>query len=388
VDSVLPNNKKAFISSVNEGQCTALHIAARSGITDVVKYLCSLPITDDELKLKRDADGCTALHYAENREIAKLLVESVLPDNKSAFILSVDEKQFTALHLAAILTKTQVVEYLCSFSELSVPLVFGQDHFKNTAMHFATNKKIASYMLGTLQTAQIDELLSLINHEGNNPILSLVKFGQHESLAELLQYIDNKKGLDIATYLGQHNYAGQNILHLAALSLSLDSIYDVLQDYVGYLTLKKMMYADKHGNSPIHYVAAKYNTRIFADFMLHLPLPKRQKITDSPNSKLVDCRNIIHQKKFSELFYIKKVLADDKHSSVAAKFEVHGLFRNDCRQQLTHPEKFYKYDETILKVLNYSLNKYSLLDSAYTISHSLSLVVLSQQNSKQEETVS
>jgi len=316
------------------------------------------------------------------------LVEAVLPKNQKAVILSVDKDQQTALHIAAMKKKALVVECLCSFAQLSVSLIFRQDYFNDTAMHYATNKTIVSCMLSELKSAQIDELLSLTNDMGYTSILSLVELGQHESLAELLQHIENETDLDIITYLKQHNYADQNILHLAALSLSLDSIYNVLQDYVGCLKLEEMMYADKYGNTPIHYVAAKYDTKVFADFMLHLPLPKRQKITDLPNSQLVDCRNIIHQKTFSESFYITKVLADDEHSSLATKFEFHGWIRKDYNTQLAHPENFYIYDETILKVLKYCLNEYSLLDSAYRISRSLSLAAGCQQKSGKEGTVS
>jgi len=384
VESVLSEKKEALLLLVDDNQRTALHAAVNNGRTDVVEYLCSLSVADDELVLKKDAVGWTALHYAKKREIAKLLVESVHPNNKTTFVLSVDESQFTALHLAVILENTQAAGYLCSLSELSVSLIFGQDCFNHTAMHYATNKEIVSCLLSSLQDAQIEELLSITNNEGNTPILSLVRFGQHESLAELLQHIENETDLDVITYLEQRNYDGQNILHLAALSLSLDSIYDVLQDYVGCLNFE-MMYPDKYGNTPLHYVAAKCNTRFFADLMLHLPSPMRQEVANLSNSKLVDCRVIIQQKISSYLFYIKRIL--DEHNSLATKFEVYEFFRKNCWQQLTQPENFYKYDETILKVLKYCLNEYSLPDPAYT-SHSLFLKTVCQQNSGQEDKVS
>jgi len=388
VESVEVCKQKEFILSVDDNKCTPLHVAAHEGKTDVVEYLCSLSTTDNELILKQDVNGRIALHHAGNSKIAKLLVEAVLPGDRNSFILSVDDGQLTALHVAVMLEKTQVVEYLCSFSELYVPLMFGQDFFSNTAMHYATNKKIVSCMLSGLKSAQIDELLSVINNVGNTIILSLAEFGQHESLAELFQHIENKADLKLRTYLEQHNYTGQNIFHLAARSLFLDSCYAVLKDYVGCLKLENMMFPDMCGNTPIHYVAAKYDTRIFADFMLQLSLPTRQEIINSSNSKLIDCRMIIRQKKFSESFYIKKVLADDEHSSLATKFAFFGLIRKDGKQQLAHPENVYKYDESILKVLKYCLNEYSLLDSAYTTSHSLSLAAVCQQKSRQENTVS
>jgi len=112
VESVELCKRKEFILSVDENQCTALHRAAEKEKTDVVEYLCSLSIAD-ELILEKDADGWTALHYTKNREIAKLLVDSVLPENQNAFTLCADEDHCTALHIAAGISKTDIVEYFC-----------------------------------------------------------------------------------------------------------------------------------------------------------------------------------------------------------------------------------------------------------------------------------
>jgi len=241
VESVLPEHQRAFILPVDESKGTALHEAAACGRTDVVEYLCNWSLVDDQLILEKYADGWTALHFAKNKEIAKLLVESVLPENQTNLILSGTGDQSTALHIAAIFERTQVVEYLCGFTELSVPLIFGQDSCNRTALHVATNKTIVSCLLSRLQVEEIGKLLSLLDYEGNTPILSLARFGQYESLAELFQHIENKTDLNMKTYLEQHNYAGQNILHLAALAFPLNNTYDVLQDYVGYLNFEKLM---------------------------------------------------------------------------------------------------------------------------------------------------
>jgi len=462
VESVLPENKKTFILSVDETQFTALHRAAVVGRTDVVEYLCTLSSTDDELILKKDANGWTALHCAKNKEVAKLLVESVLgknqtgflltvdrnkytalhsaaaisrtdvveylctwsctngkqihmeknifgrtalhyaknreiakwlwesdlPENQESFLLSVDENLCTALHTATMFEQTQVVEYLCSCSESSAKLVFVPDIINSTAIHYAANKEMVSSMLGCLQNEEIVELLSDPNDKGNTPLMSLAEIGQHKSLAELLEQAVNLAQWDEwKAYFKQRNYENQNILHLAARSFSLDNIYDVLSECLSNLNFEELMYPDVHGNTPIQYVAAKYNTKIFADFMLRLPLPMRQKIADFSNSKLANCRNIINQKAFSELNYIKNILADENHKSLVSKYE-HTSFLMRGWKQITHPEKFYKYDETIFKVLKYCLNEYSLLDSAYTISYSLSLAAVCQQKSEQRNRVS
>ncbi|KAF6028768.1 hypothetical protein EB796_012921 [Bugula neritina] len=246
---------------------------------------------------------------------------------------------------------------------------------------------MVSSMLGCLQNEEIVELLSDPNDKGNTPLMSLAEIGQHKSLAELLEQAVNLAQWDEwKAYFKQRNYENQNILHLAARSFSLDNIYDVLSKCLSNLNFEELMYPDVHGNTPIQYVAAKYNTKIFADFMLRLPLPMRQKIADFSNSKLANCRNIINQKAFSELNYIKKILADENHKSLVSKYE-HTSFLMRGWEQITHPEKFYKYDETIFKVLKYCLNEYSLLDSAYTISYSLSLAAVCQQKSEQRNRV-
>jgi len=391
VQLVSSANRKGFILSTDKKQRTALHIAAKSGRTDVVEYFCSLLRKNDKhiLHEMKDIFGRTALHFAENREIAKLLVESVLPKNKKSFVLSVTyESHFTALHRAAIFGKTQVVEYLCSLSEFSVPLILAEDCFNSTAMHYATNKEIVISMLNGLQPEKIVKLSSVVNNEGNTIIMSLAKYGQHESLAALLEHIaDVKESDDWKAFFKQRNRNYQNIFHLAALSFSLDGIHNVLDTHLSHLNFNEIMYPDVYGNTPIHYVAAKYNITVFADFMLRVSLPMRQEITNFSNSKLVDIKIIIQQKTFSELFYIKNILADDKHESLESKYK-HQIFLMRGCEQIKHPERFYKYDDKFLKVLNYCLNEYPLRDFACTTSHSFSLSAACQQNPEPKSRVS
>jgi len=392
VKSVLPENVDTFVLSVATTQnITALHVAAGSGDTDVVEYLCNLPLANDELLLMKNFIGWTALHFAQNGKIAKLLVEKVLLENQRNFILCASKGEFTALHIAAMYRKTQVVEYLCSlpkpFAELSVELIFRQDFLKSTAMHYATNKEIVSCMLKNLQSDEIDKLLRCANNEGNTPILLFVRFGLYESLEEVLKDIDGNKDLDMKTYLKHRNSAGQNIFHLAALSLPLDSVYNVLQNYVWLLEIKEMMYPDVYGNTPIHYVAARYASKILADLMLHLPLPMRQELVNLPNSQLIDCRKIIYQSAFSESFYMKKVLADNNYESLVSVSKYFSLYTLDC-EKYSDLEKFYKYDEKTAKVLKYCLNEYSLRDFAYTTSQNLSLATVFKQNIQPKYSVS
>ncbi|KAF6032697.1 hypothetical protein EB796_009038 [Bugula neritina] len=148
--------------------------------------------------------------------------------------------------------------------------------------------------------------------------------------------------------------------------------------------MKSMMSSDIYNNTPIHYVAAKYDTAVFTDFMLHLPLSKRQRIADSPNMQLTNCRMIIYQKAFKEPFYIHDVLCDEATNTLVSKFaDVHLLFNEDWEQKFQQTDDIYMYDENMLKVLKYSLNEYSLLDAAYITSHTLFSLAVDRQKSRQ-----
>jgi len=375
VSTVPPNKTRDFVFAVTANQNTALHAATDNARTDVIEYLCSLYPEDDELILKQDNDGHTALHYAKTQYVAKLLTESVKPEKQDKFVLSVGEKKLTALHTAAFYGNADVVEYLCDMPQLASKLIHAKTADGSTALHIAKNDAVAKHIL---ESSYLDlfEILASEDILGNSPFLSLVLYGRHEALKELLRYIeeDYDSALNIMImHMQKYNKYNRNILHLAALSPSLDELYGVLQDYLFYADVKNMLYPDIFGNTPIHYVAAKYDTKIFANFMLHLPLSRRKYITGSANMQLINCEQIIYRRSFQEQFYISKVLCSTTNQTIASLFGhiIETFYSEEFQNQLKHPETLYRYDETILKVMKYSLNEYSLLDSAYTTSHTL-----------------
>jgi len=133
-----------------------------------------------------------------------------------------------------------------------------------------------------------------------------------------------------------------------------------------------MMASDVYGNTPVHYAAAKYHTRVFADFMLHLPLSARRLTANATNIQLTNCRILVAKELFEETYYIQKVLCANNTPSLASMFpKLQFYFSSRVRnfeQKLANPDKYFSYDEKMFKVLKYSLNEYSLLDTAYRLS--------------------
>jgi len=372
VKAVAPEKRKEFLSFVDDHQSTVLHLAASSGAADIIKYLCGLcQLANDELVLSKDCYGNTALHYAVNREIGETLVKSVTPERKRELILSVDENQFTVLHNAAIRGRTDIVEYLCDIPQISAELILVKAINGYTALHYAKNGAIAKAIIN-VSNIDLMQVLSVKTSGGDTPILTLARFGRYNALKEVFQQLEQLDSDVLMSYLLECNDNNQNILHLIALSPTLEDLSLLLKDFFCSSDIIDMMYPDIYGNTPIHYVAAKYATKTFADFMLNLPLAIRKSIADASNVQLTDCRRIIYKKSFNELFYVQKVLCDESNKQLTFKFNnVKALFAEDLEQQLAAPENAFKYDEDILRVLKYSLNEYSLLDSAYKTSNFL-----------------
>lgn len=183
VESVDANSQKNLVFSVNENDCTALHVAAAYGKADIVEYLCSLYPRDDKLVQMKASNGWKALHFASRKGIAKVLVESVRPNRQKEYLLSTDNNGFTALHVSAAEGKTGIVEYLCELFSNNDDLIYSQDKNGLTALHIAYNKKVVEILLTSqLHGQTVKKLITCEDQEGNTPILSLIRFGKFNAL--------------------------------------------------------------------------------------------------------------------------------------------------------------------------------------------------------------
>jgi len=130
---------------------TALHaVTVANQTSDLVEYLCGKSVAGDEMLLQKDRNGKTVLHYAANKKIARLLIDSVSPERKAEFVFSMDADQNTVLHNAALYNRTDVVMFLCSLPLLNNEFVFLANKFGRTALHYTQNKESAKAIVDSV----------------------------------------------------------------------------------------------------------------------------------------------------------------------------------------------------------------------------------------------
>jgi len=228
-------------------------------------------------------------------------------------------------------------------------------------LHFVYDPQMVKSIVFHLHPEKLPLLLMSEDNTGNTPILLLAFSGNFNALKVLLDHIDDQCDLEtMSLCLQKQNKLKQNILHLAALSPCLDQLHHVLIEYLYSVDISNMMYPDVNGNTPLHYVAAKYSTKTFADFMLHLPLTLRKYVADCPNQQKTTCHSIIARPRFDTRYYVDKVLGGDtaslaETSNATSSF---GIFATTLKH-LVCPVP-YAYNEDIFKVLQHTLNQYLL----------------------------
>jgi len=109
LESVTKAQQATILLASNKFQCTALHEAASSGKNDVVEYLCAVYPTSDELILKNDSSGRTALYYIDDGNTAEMVFKSATEDGRAKLLSAVDRDGQTLLHRAAKLGKKKTI---------------------------------------------------------------------------------------------------------------------------------------------------------------------------------------------------------------------------------------------------------------------------------------
>jgi len=348
--SLTKEQQRHLLGSINNSQQTVLHKAVIAGRTDVVNYLCALCSNIDEIILMKDKYGRTALHYASNETIPKLLLASVNPDNRRQFILAVDANWCTALHLATKSSdNTELVKYLCSISGAGYELMFAKNCNGATALHLAHSSIVTEAILKNLTSETLSFLLENEDNNGNTPILSLTVLGKVDALKRLLEHIDQWLGYAVLSFcLQKCNKKRQNLFHLAALSPRLDRLYDVLEHYLHNVDVPSMMHPDVYRNTPIHYITARHKPRMFADFMLRLSLPMRQRVVTYANNSQTTCHAIV-----ARSFLVEKILEDNANNLPVIDFAIPLLKPATILQSRNIEDTF--------KVMNHAMNQYCLL---------------------------
>lgn len=163
IEAAGKNLSKQVICYLDEKNLSPLHTAAWHGFEDVVTYLLSFEIPEEELlfleecieqelseeQIYHEPKGNTALHYAANQKVAEILVNAVSEENREDFIWISNRADLTALHVACWKGKPDLVKYYLSLVEFGKEFnmlyneLIATGLFNGTLLHFARTREVA-----------------------------------------------------------------------------------------------------------------------------------------------------------------------------------------------------------------------------------------------------
>jgi len=370
---------------------------------DVIKYFIEM-FDSEKQKLIRMAakDGSTTLHGAEDVETARILVEAVAPEDRIPFIFQENTEGQTAFHSAAEFDKEEVLIYLADQVKTDcIKLLTARDKQGRNALHLANEKATARRLLKLFTAAlelSIDSSGGLVNgcsyikqldNCGDSAVsIALVKNDvQYDMFKYLLKHaFEHGTKQDLKFLLEHRNTSGRNVFHLACLSFSIEKLFRVLESYKNFVDVQAVVLPDNYGNSPVSYIAAKYYTHWFADILMQLPLPLRRILCTSKNTKGVNVKEIVHRQQFDRKYFLESILGEpymfvkgSEGSSQVQKTD--SYYRTSFQNFVYRPKR--REDDVILKVINYALNYYSIIDPGSVTSLALCVDSLDQSSHHQ-----
>ncbi|KAF6028069.1 TRPA1 [Bugula neritina] len=261
------SEKRQYVLKRNNRQRTVLHSAAHNGRCEVISYLCEL-ISQKEMLLADDQCK-TALHYAKDSQVAKLLL-----DLEPRFIFVVDKCYCTALHLACYEGRNDVVAYICNIS-ISSDIVWQKDNQGRTPLHLAFDYKTALILLESVPDyRQFEYLMTRDNHgctalhaaahlantiimkyEGNllqKNIIGCTAFhyALNGAVAEkMVAFLKSSEARELVFSVDEYF---QTVLHLATQESRNNLLRYLCDQYPGLL-----MKTDSSGKTALHYVLSR-----------------------------------------------------------------------------------------------------------------------------------
>lgn len=134
----------------------------------------------------------TALHHADCRELAQLILESVGSSMKEKLILSLDQNNHSPLDVASKMGRVDVVEYFLSLGidkdklllNLHRPRYDGE--IGNTALHLAANKRIAELLVNAVSCSKREDFVWAYNDKYYTPLHQACREGKTDVVRYLL----------------------------------------------------------------------------------------------------------------------------------------------------------------------------------------------------------
>jgi len=212
VAKLLLDLEPRFIFVVDKCYCTALHLACYEGRNDVVAYICNISISSD-IVWQKDNQGRTPLHLAFDYKTALILLESVPDYRQFEYLMTRDNHGCTALHAAAHLAKSDIVELLCktyahgNWDFLSVREINGR-----TALHFAQDQMIARLILEAVDPNRKKEyVVSTVDNQS----CTVLHIAANENKVDIVEYLCRQFSSDSEFFLklDQHGYTALHYAH-------------------------------------------------------------------------------------------------------------------------------------------------------------------------------
>lgn len=186
----------------------------------------------------------TALHHADNKALAQLILESVHPSKRERLLLRLDQDNHSVLHVASMMGRTDVVEYLLSFGVDENKLLLIHDRacygeeFGNTALHFAGNKQIAQLLVNAVGSGKREEFVWAYSDKQYTPLHQACREGKADVVGYLLSLCtpqnkwDNLLGHYREGYTPLHCAKTSEIAKMLIVTAKQDGSEEKLEDFV------------------------------------------------------------------------------------------------------------------------------------------------------------
>ena len=387
LDPLPPESQEKIITSLDNQGASPLHHACEMGgrpdvVETLLRYISMFNVDVKMFILSPNCKGVTSLQEAcQNRETVVLqhLLQigeelNILPE----LILCASEGEFSLLQIAGSI---EVARYLMGL------LISDDDKFKllthsncierMNAFHsaaFYRREWLARYILFEIPSYLIPgevlkEMLGYTNFYGDTPFLLAVKHGNCDFIKTMLDYLSSSsENLNILeAVFDNRDHQLKNAFHIAALHPQCTSLMVALLRY-SHLVHQKILFAsfDIFRNSPMNYLAGRYQAKLFATFFHALPMHLRKHILCQRNVSGANCVDILSQKQFEPEIYHSVVMCGNKNIRFV-KGSRGGGRATELEIHIT-PSIIYKaqefvnvsYDDRLWTVIRYGLNQYDI----------------------------
>lgn len=364
-----PATERALILAVNRGKETVLHQTIRKpGLELLVEYLCTKTSCGSDLMSAKNIGAVSVLCEAINTRMAKVLIEPLCQSEKLNYVLSeCDLSKRTLLHRAALEEDCNLIKYLLEDAGISsedvATLVLQVDYYGESALFRAKDPETIDLLVGS--SNNILEYIDIENIEGDTAIMHFCKLGLSRNVTAILEIIEDEPGStteDMKRLLEKPNHSGQNIFHIASISPLIEELVTILSEFVPSLLSVNLMRLDSYKNSPLTYALSRFSPKVFANFIMRVPLAQRQQFLNVQNHSGVDGRKIIALKELSEDDYLQDILGTQRpiaHLAMGVPISVVSDLLDDMEA------KSESNSNMMLRIMLYALNEYLTSQHAF-----------------------